>query len=170
FHDGVWGTVCDDQWDMNVANAACRQLHFSGAVEVLASGVFGEGNGKIWMDDLSCTGVETSLLHCTFPGWGINNCGHGEDVGVRCKSVREYDLPHKESFSHQLGELFDSGRDCDLNITVMVDNHTLNTICAHSPILSLNSDLRSSQPDFSSLVIQTTSDCSQHARKFVRYK
>lgn len=88
----------------------------------------------------------------------------------RWNSVQEYDLIHREGLSHQLGALFDSERDCDLNISVMADNLTLNTVCAHSLILSLNPDLRRYQPDFSSLTVQTTSNCSQHAHTFVRYE
>ena len=79
----------------------------------------------------------------------------------------EYDLNHNTNLSQQLGELFDSGRDCDLNITVMVNN-TVETICAHSVILSLNSFLNTSQPDFTNLSIDATSDCGQHANNFVR--
>lgn len=38
----------------------------------------------IWMDDVACYGLETSLKACSHRGWGIHNCATSENVGIRC--------------------------------------------------------------------------------------
>lgn len=83
--NGIWGTVCDDKWDNNDANVACRQLGFSSASSAPQSATYGQGSGPIWMDNLNCQGGEASLLDCPHHGLGRHNCNHGEDASVVCQ-------------------------------------------------------------------------------------
>jgi hypothetical protein len=83
-HNGQWGTVCDDLWDPNDANVVCRSLGLPSAVSALISAAFGQGTGRIWMDDVNCRGNETSLLQCSHRGWGSHDCNHREDASVVC--------------------------------------------------------------------------------------
>ena len=84
YHDGVWGTVCDDYWDANDAAVVCSSLGFTGTSEAVSRAEFGAGVGDIFLDDVSCNGDEASLDECTNIGWRRHNCGHHEDAGVRC--------------------------------------------------------------------------------------
>ena len=36
------------------------------------------------MDNLGCTGTESSLAECIHNGWGIHDCDHGDDVSIKC--------------------------------------------------------------------------------------
>ncbi|KAM3860937.1 scavenger receptor cysteine-rich domain-containing protein DMBT1-like [Diretmus argenteus] len=92
FHDGQWGTVCDDEWEMTNAAVVCRQLGCGHAVGALSGAHFGRGSGPIWLDNVECTGEESALTQCSHPTFGENNCGHGEDAGVIClgHSDRDY--------------------------------------------------------------------------------
>ncbi|KAL4698707.1 hypothetical protein H8959_011364 [Pygathrix nigripes] len=83
-HQGTWGTVCDDLWDLNEAEAVCRQLGCGRAVSALGKAHFGPGSGDIFLDNLQCTGVERYLGQCAHSGWSEHNCGHHEDASVIC--------------------------------------------------------------------------------------
>lgn len=86
---GEWGTVCDDSWDLQDANVVCRQLDFQSASEAWSSAHFGAGTGPILFDDLRCDGSENALSECLHSGFGVHNCGHGEDAGVTCSMSGE---------------------------------------------------------------------------------
>ena len=43
---------------------------------------FGRGSVPIGMDDVYCTGTETTLTECRHIT--SHNCGHHEDAGVTC--------------------------------------------------------------------------------------
>lgn len=89
---GVNGTICDDRFDLADGDVICRMLGFSHALETRGAFNFfdysrGFFQGPIWIDDLTCNGHETSIIDCSFPGWGINDCSHYEDVSLICASV-----------------------------------------------------------------------------------
>ena len=87
YYRGSWGTVCDDNWGIKDAGVVCRQLGYSStAVSAPQSARFGQGSGKIWLDDVQCQGNETSIVNCRHRPWGVHNCGHNEDASVICSS------------------------------------------------------------------------------------
>ncbi|XP_071828211.1 neurotrypsin-like isoform X4 [Apostichopus japonicus] len=90
FLNGEWGTVCDDQWDISDAEVVCRQLGFDRDLGALSVGFFSEGTGLIHLDDVECSGSESSLLDCVHTS--DHNCGHGEDAGVSCTFFDEGQL------------------------------------------------------------------------------
>ncbi|PIK44174.1 putative deleted in malignant brain tumors 1 protein [Apostichopus japonicus] len=87
YHNGHWGTICDDGWDEKDASVVCRQLGYSNIGSARNSAAFGTGTGQIWLDDVSCSGSEIRIEDCPNNGWGQHNCEHGDDAGVHCGSV-----------------------------------------------------------------------------------
>ena len=84
YHNNSWGTVCDDNWDLEDAEVVCRELGCVTAQSAPRGAHFGPGNDPIWMNDVRCSGSEWSLTQCPHRGFGEHNCGHGEDAGVVC--------------------------------------------------------------------------------------
>ena len=89
FANGAWGTVCDDEFDINEANVICRMLGYSGALKAFGGAYYGRGKGKILMDQLECAGDEKDIFDCPMnASVGEHDCNHREDAGVECISFQ----------------------------------------------------------------------------------
>jgi len=84
YHSGIWGTVCDDYFTDEAANVVCRQIGTNLEGQFLASNPYPYGTGEIWLDNVRCSGDEARLSECDHAGWGVEDCGHSEDVAVSC--------------------------------------------------------------------------------------
>ena len=84
-YNGEWGTVCDNGWDDTDAGVVCRQLGFGSSGTAIGSAGFGQRSGSIWLDNVTCTGNESTLASCGHLGINVTrHCRHSEDAGVRC--------------------------------------------------------------------------------------
>ncbi|XP_006625629.2 lysyl oxidase homolog 2B [Lepisosteus oculatus] len=88
FYNGEWGTVCDDDFSIHAAQVVCRELGYLEAISWSPASKYGKGEGRIWLDNVHCTGKEKSLALCSSNGFGVSDCKHTEDVGVVCSDKR----------------------------------------------------------------------------------
>ena len=58
-------------------------------------GLFGQGTGPVFLDEVQCSRGETQLAECNHVGFGNHICGrstlqseHFFDVAIKCKGIR----------------------------------------------------------------------------------
>ncbi|KAM4836738.1 macrophage scavenger receptor types I and II isoform 2-T2 [Thomomys bottae] len=85
-HNGQWGTICDDHWEIRAGQVICRSLGYQGIQSVHKTAHFGKGTGPIWLKEVFCFGRESSIEECNIRQWGVRTCTHSEDAGVTCVS------------------------------------------------------------------------------------
>lgn len=92
FHDGQWGTVCDDKWGMQEVAVACREMNCGTAIAAKYKAFFGRGHDQVWLDDVECIGDEKFLTDCRHRGLGEHDCDHNEDAGLICSGTTSFPL------------------------------------------------------------------------------
>ncbi|XP_033730429.1 deleted in malignant brain tumors 1 protein-like, partial [Pecten maximus] len=92
YHDGQWGTVCDDNFHYDEARTVCEALGYRSGTP-FEKAYFDRGTGPIFVDDLQCSVSDTGIhqlqlgkTFCFFNDWNVSNCDHGEDAGVICSA------------------------------------------------------------------------------------
>ncbi|KAM8845896.1 galectin-3-binding protein A-like [Spinachia spinachia] len=186
YHEGQWGTVCDDDWDLAEAQVVCRQLLFPGARSVVIGKDYRKAAGPIWLDDLKCQGTESYLSTCAFKSWGTTDCSHKEDVGVVCETRSsnvtggdaQYSLDHSMSLSDERGQIFDSGSGCDFSISVVSATGNTeedgtpevagSTLCTHKAILS-PFPLFNASEGVTGITVDISQACQPNFSSFIRY-
>ena len=60
----------------------------------LGRAYFGAGSGYIFLDDVICSGSESTILQCSHSLVGRHDCNHGDDVSVNCSDsgIENYDI------------------------------------------------------------------------------
>ncbi|NXW50737.1 DMBT1 protein, partial [Nyctiprogne leucopyga] len=79
-----------------------------------------QGSGRIWLDNVNCTGTEATLSECQTRLWGSNSCDHREDAGVMCSDV---------STSGQLPLRLVNGSNSCLGRVEVLHDHKWGTVC-----------------------------------------
>ncbi|XP_078059212.1 scavenger receptor cysteine-rich domain-containing protein DMBT1-like [Mustelus asterias] len=92
YHNGTWGSVCDDSWDLTDADVVCKQLDCGHALRLPLHTSAGPDADPIWLDELECSGSESFLWECPHALWGNHDCNHKEDVKIMCSEHKELRL------------------------------------------------------------------------------
>uniref|UniRef100_A0A3P9J0Z3 Lysyl oxidase homolog n=1 Tax=Oryzias latipes TaxID=8090 RepID=A0A3P9J0Z3_ORYLA len=119
-YNGEWGTVCDDDFSLYAAHVVCRELGYMDAQAWYPSAKYGKGEGRIWLDNVHCSGSEKSLAQCESNGFGVSDCKHSEDVGVVCSTKR---IPGFKFIRNQIHN--------DQGLTVQVEDVRIRATYSH---------------------------------------
>lgn len=83
--------VCDDSWDTRDARVVCHELGYPDVMITYIESHFGAVGETFAMDNVECTGKETSLGVCVHKS--TDDCGPAEAAGVLCDNGTQIEIP-----------------------------------------------------------------------------
>ncbi|XP_074851394.1 antigen WC1.1-like [Carettochelys insculpta] len=83
-HGGVWGTLCDAQWDLQAAHTLCQQLGCGFAMWIPAEQLFGARDGPVWNGTFGCQRNQSCLREHPVTTLGATECPAGSEASVVC--------------------------------------------------------------------------------------
>lgn len=90
YKDGVWGTLCDNNFEAGEATLICLQIGRSIYDAHWNYAFYGQGQGKIHIRDLDCIRTEDSIFDCTHTT-ETSSCSHANDISLRCNRSTKLD-------------------------------------------------------------------------------
>ena len=84
-HSDEWGTISDYSWDLNDAQVVCNELGYGKAIAAAQDAFYGQGSGRVWLENVHCTGTEQRIEDCSHSRWNNDYYyNHLSDAGVKC--------------------------------------------------------------------------------------
>ncbi len=76
--------MCEDQWVKQDADVVCREIGYTGGSAVQSGAVNAHGNETVWMNNVQCSGNESSIFSCSHDEWNNHSCINSRRAGVKC--------------------------------------------------------------------------------------
>ena len=92
--NGQWSGICANSFDILDAHIICSMLGFPTAIAALANGAAADLYGtapsgtNFVLDNLGCTGKESSVFHCLVTDEVTEICGASQIAGVKCATSK----------------------------------------------------------------------------------
>ncbi|XP_076461001.1 uncharacterized protein LOC143293704 [Babylonia areolata] len=81
---GVWGGICNNDFDSRDATVVCRQLKKGTNGMVMKNNRRWKLPENMYLDKMECVGNESSIEFCRHGGWGDYSCRSSKAVSVIC--------------------------------------------------------------------------------------
>ena len=82
-HEGKWGYICPSNWKQMNSHVLCGELGFPNNAESSAVAIQ-DVEPVYWLDHVTCTGWESSMVSCDHSGLGVSECTGGQALRIKC--------------------------------------------------------------------------------------